>query len=74
MVFNSFDFILIFLPVCAAVFALVSKLLGRRAAAAWLIAASIFFYARHQPELLALLAFSVFFGQNRDRPRFMVVV
>ena len=62
MLFNSFEFIFVFLPVCAVVYHVALGALGRRAAMAWLIAASLFFYGYERPAFSALLAASVLFN------------
>lgn len=55
MLFNSYIFILAFLPVTLAGFALVSTLGNRRASIAWLLLASMVFYAWWSMAYLALL-------------------
>ncbi len=61
MLFNSFEFILGFLPVTAAVFFAIGRV-NRLAAAAWLAAASLFFYGWWNPRYVPLLAGSVLFN------------
>ncbi|MGZ9214000.1 MAG: MBOAT family protein, partial [Candidatus Binatia bacterium] len=67
MLFNSFSFLLLFLPVTASVF----FLLGRKnnvLAAGWLALASLFFHAwwslSHIPLLLASIAFNYTVGSR----------
>jgi alginate O-acetyltransferase complex protein AlgI len=55
LLFNSFEFIFLFLPVSLAGFFAVSRYLGSTAAQLWLIAASLFFYAWWNPVYLPLL-------------------
>jgi alginate O-acetyltransferase complex protein AlgI len=58
MLFNSFPFIFGFLPVVFAGFFAAARL-GPRAAAGWLAAASLFFYAWWNPAALPLLLVSI---------------
>lgn len=58
MLFNSFEFLLGFLPVTLVVFYLLGSS-SRRAAAVWLAAASLFFYGWWDPKYVLLLAASV---------------
>ena len=61
MLFNSHGFIFLFLPVVVATFFVI----GRRSqslAAAWLAAASLFFYAYWSPKYVALLLASIIFN------------
>jgi D-alanyl-lipoteichoic acid acyltransferase DltB (MBOAT superfamily) len=64
VLFNSYEFIFAFLPVVAAGFFLIRD---RRLAVAWLLVASLAFYAWWNPRFVLLLAASVamnhFFGQ-----------
>ena len=61
MLFNSYAFILGFLPVTFFVFfALARK--SHRGAAAWLMLASFFFYGWWSPKYVLLLAFSILFN------------
>lgn len=62
MQLNSFVFLLAFLPASAVVYHAACRTLGRRAAVAWLIAASLFFYGYERPAFSALLAASVVFN------------
>ena len=56
MLFNSYVFIFLFLPVAVAGFFAAARLGGERWAMAWLIAASTFFYGYWDPAYLPLLA------------------
>lgn len=55
MLFNSYPFLLIFLPVVIVGFYLLGKLAGKTAATAWLTLSSLFFYAYWYPPFLLLL-------------------
>ncbi len=59
MLFNSYEFVLGFLPAAALGFFLIGRSGGARAALAWLIAASTLFYGWSHPEHLALLIGSI---------------
>jgi alginate O-acetyltransferase complex protein AlgI len=72
MLFNSYEYLIYFLPLSLAIY----FLLGRRAAwaTAWLVAASLFFYSwwnpRYLPLILASIAFNFAVGRAlRRRPR-----
>jgi alginate O-acetyltransferase complex protein AlgI len=58
MLFNSFEFLLAFLPAVVAGYFAFNRLSGRWGNA-WLVAASLFFYAWWRVEYLALLAASI---------------
>ncbi|MGE0385647.1 MAG: MBOAT family protein [Gammaproteobacteria bacterium] len=66
MLFNSFAFILVFLPVVFAGFQIIGRV-DRRAAAAWLALASLFFYGWWNPFYVGLLLASIGanFGASR---------
>lgn len=49
MLFNSFEFIFLFLPLCLAGYALLGRFAHHRAAIAWLVLCSIFYYAWWKP-------------------------
>jgi len=59
MLFNTYEFLLLFLPVALAGWFLCGKWFGLLAAQAWLAAASLFFYAWWNPWYLALIVFSM---------------
>lgn len=59
MLFNSYAFILVFLPVTLGVFALLGRRGLRRPAIAWLVAASLFFYGWWNPAYLLLILSSI---------------
>ena len=62
MLFNSFEFIFLFLPVTVIGFYALGKAGGVRPAMGWLVAASLFFYGWWNPAYLALIIFSVLFN------------
>jgi len=62
MLFNSYFFILVFLPVTLSVFFLLGSHGERRAAVAWLVGASLFFYGWWNPAYLGLITASVLFN------------
>lgn len=62
MLFNSFEFILLFLPLTLVGFLLVSRRGGRAATVAFLSLASMFFYAWWNPWYLLLLLAEVVFN------------
>ena len=62
MLFNSYEFIFIFLPTVLLCFHLIGKRGHHRVAIAWLICASLFFYGWWNPAYLSLLLFSVLFN------------
>lgn len=70
MLFNSYEFILLFLPVTIAGFFLLAGA-SARAAMGWLVAASLFFYAWWNPAYLPLLiivaAFNYVVGRRLSR-------
>src|SRR5436309_11442606 len=69
MLFNSYEYLIYFLPLSLAVF----FLLGRRAtwAVGWLVAASLFFYGwwnpKYLPLILASIGFNFFIGRALHR-------
>lgn len=68
MLFNSYEFIFVYLPIVVAVyFYLGSKCVPERAIA-WMVVASLFFYgywdARYVPLLLVSIGFNFFVGQK----------
>jgi len=62
MLFNSYIFIFVFLPVTLAGFLLIGRRGGRRIALAWLVLCSLLFYAWWNPAYLGLLLFSILFN------------
>jgi alginate O-acetyltransferase complex protein AlgI len=61
MLFNSYEFLLLFLPVTFFGFFVLARW-HRRIAAAWLMVASFFFYGWWSPRFVLLLALSVIFN------------
>ena len=61
MLFNSFGFIFVFLPITLVAFFALARY-SHRLAASWLIAASLFFYAWWNPAYIALLLTSLLFN------------
>lgn len=59
MLFNSYEFILAFLPATLLGFALIRAYVGFKAAKVWLVAASLFFYGWWNPAYLSLLITSM---------------
>lgn len=62
MLFSSYLFLLIFLPVVLAGFYLLKFKALHRAALIWLVAASLFFYGWWNPAYLTLILFSIAFN------------
>lgn len=62
MLFNSYIFIFLFLPVTLVGFQLISGFRSQRATTLWLITCSLFFYSWWNPAYLALLLFSMAFN------------
>lgn len=62
MLFNSFGFIFVFLPITLVVYFLLGRFQRHQAAMAWLVAASLFFYAWWNPAYLGLLIGSILFN------------
>lgn len=60
MLFNSYEFICVFLPLTLAGFFLLGWRQLSRAALAWLVVASLFYYAWWSPWQLGVIAMSVF--------------
>jgi alginate O-acetyltransferase complex protein AlgI len=67
MLFNSFSYTLVFLPVVATVFWLFGKFFGRQAAQIWLLLSSLIFYAWPKPSNLVVLLGSIFFNWTISR-------
>lgn len=62
MLFNSYQFIFLFLPLTILLFFLLNKMINSRAAASWLAFASICFYGFGNSEYIPLLLFSIVFN------------
>jgi D-alanyl-lipoteichoic acid acyltransferase DltB (MBOAT superfamily) len=59
MLFNSYQFIFLFLPVTLVVFIILLRKADAMVAQIWLAAASVFFYAESGAAFLLLLGFSI---------------
>lgn len=64
MLFNSFEFIFVFLPITILVFHLIGKQGHHRVAIAWLVGASLFFYGWWNPAYLGLMIFSILYERD----------
>ena len=64
MLFNSYVFILLFLPATVAGFYLAGRLLGREGAIGWLVLASLLFYGWWEPIYLVLILGSIVFNYS----------
>jgi D-alanyl-lipoteichoic acid acyltransferase DltB (MBOAT superfamily) len=62
MLFNSFEFIFLFLPITLAVYLAAGRMADKRWAFGWLLFASLFFYAWWNPANLAIIILSVCFN------------
>lgn len=62
MLFNSYLFIFVFLPITLAIYIIIRRLNYPKLLNIWLIAASLFFYAWWNPNYLVLLVFSILFN------------
>jgi len=62
VLFNSYIFIFLFLPVTLAGFFLIGKRQHHRVAIAWLVACSLFFYGWWNPAYLGLILVSILFN------------
>ncbi len=59
MIFSSFQFIFLFLPISLSIFFLIGKFGCHRIALGWLVFASLFFYGSWNPYYLALIIISI---------------
>ena len=64
MLFNSYEFIFLFLPITLLVYLGIGRYGDRRVALVWLIAASLFFYGWWNPAYLGLILGSMFFNYS----------
>lgn len=71
MLFNSFEFILIFMPATLVLYYLVRQYVSLNAAIGVLVVASLFFYSYWNPIYLPLLLFSIVFNFYVGRKLFM---
>jgi alginate O-acetyltransferase complex protein AlgI len=81
MLFTSFEFILIYLPLVFAGFFLLARFAGRKWAALWLGVVSVFFYGwwnlAYVPLLLGSIIFNYFMGfivsKYKEKPAFLAL-
>lgn len=64
MLFNSYEFIFLFLPLTLLGFYLIGAQGHHRIAIAWLVGASLFFYSWWNPAYLGLMLFSIIFNYS----------
>ena len=64
MLFNSYEFILLFLPVVLVVFYLLARVTNHDVAIFWLVIASIFFYGWWNPYYVILIVGSMLFNYS----------
>mgnify|MGYP004002093329 CR=1 FL=1 len=64
MLFNSYEFLFLFLPITLFGFHLIGKQGHHRIAIAWLVGASLFFYGWWNPAYLGLILFSILFNYS----------
>lgn len=62
MLFNSYEFVFLFLPMTLAGYLLVGRKWGTESAFRWLVIASLFFYGWWNPNYLLLILFSMVFN------------
>lgn len=62
MLFNSLEFLFVFLPLCLLGYFLCARYIGVAGALTWLAGASIAFYAYWNPSFLSILATSIVFN------------
>ncbi|MBT5028703.1 MAG: MBOAT family protein [Nitrospinaceae bacterium] len=67
MLFNSFEFILIFLPTTFFVFFFLNGFWGNKASRIWLLGASLFFYGWWNPFYVPLILGSIIFNYGINR-------
>ena len=82
MLFNSVEFIFVFLPVVLLVFYMIGSYGNHRVAISWLVGASLFFYGWWNPACLELMLGSILFnyaidaalvsGKDRSRLRYLM--
>lgn len=81
MLFNSYEFLFLFLPITLLVYFFLTRW-GGNYATLWLVAASLFFYGWWNPTYLLLIVTSILFnytvgmvlGQQQSRPRLRTFV
>ena len=62
MLFNSYEFIFLFLPITLIVFFAIGKVGSHRIAISWLVGASLFYYGWWNPAYLGLIFASILFN------------
>jgi alginate O-acetyltransferase complex protein AlgI len=62
MLFNSFEFIFLFLPITLSIFFIIGRKNKHGLAVAWLVLCSLFFYGWWNPAYLILIIFSILFN------------
>lgn len=62
MLFNSFGYVFVFLPVTAVSYALIRRYIGSTSSQIWLLLCSLFFYSYSKPSNLVLLLGSIVFN------------
>ncbi|MBW2390858.1 MAG: MBOAT family protein [Deltaproteobacteria bacterium] len=67
MLFNSYEFCLLFLPLALIVYSATGRYAGRAFALGWLLLASIVFYAWSSPSALAILGGSILLNYGAAR-------
>lgn len=67
MLFNSYAFLFLFLPVVLVGYQVLGRLLGDAALKIWLVAASLFFYGWWEPTYVALVLASMVFNYSVGR-------
>lgn len=67
MLFNSYEFILLFLPLSLIGFFLINRWRGREAAIVWLVIASLLYYGWWNPRYLLLILLSMAFNFSMGR-------
>ena len=77
MLFNSYQFIFLFLPLTLLIFHTIGRRNYHKVAIAWLVGASLFFYGWWNPAYLGLILFSIIFnygvgvilsGNDKNKP------
>jgi len=79
MLFNSYIFILLFLPITLVGFYMIGSRNHHQIAISWLVSASLFFYAWWNPAYVSLIIISILFNYGiglslQSRPRKMVLI
>lgn len=64
MLFNSYEFIFVFLPAALFIYFALGARFHHRLAVSWLVAASLFYYAWWNPSYMGLIIFSMLFNYS----------